>query len=322
MPKTLQIGLLLFPGCMPAGLLAFADMLHASNRRAGLALFETHFIGVHSGPVECAHSLVLQATHSLSERALDAILIPGFWAESAQHVEATLTVNADLITALARLGKRCKVWSYCVGVCLAAASGCLNGQPATVTWWLADTLRKRYPRISWQSEKNSIFNERNATASGVNGYLPIAQSLIERYVSAEIFHDLTKLMVLPRPAQSHDAFQAISLIEQPSPLLRRMHTQVERLPAEQITLVKLAQELGMSERTLARKVRDETGVAAGSYARRIKLGQVGERLTLTSAPVSTISAELGFSSDSNMRRMFKELTGFTPVQYRQRFARY
>ena len=101
-----------------------------------------------------------------------------------------------------------------------------------------------------------------------------------------------------------------------------MHAQVERLPAEQITLVKLAQELGLSERTLARKVRDETGVAAGSYARRIKLGQVGERLTLTSAPASTISAELGFSSDSNMRRMFKELTGFTPVQYRQRFARY
>jgi AraC-like DNA-binding protein len=78
----------------------------------------------------------------------------------------------------------------------------------------------------------------------------------------------------------------------------------------------------MSERTLARKVRAETGVAAGGYARRIKLGQVGERLTLTSAPVSTISAELGFSSDSNMRRMFKELTGFTPAQYRQRFARY
>ena len=99
-------------------------------------------------------------------------------------------------------------------VCLAAASGCLNGQPATVTWWLADTLRKRYPKIGWQSEQNSIFNQRNATASGVNGYLPIAQSLIERHVSAEIFRDLTKLMVLPRPAQSHDAFQAISLIEQ------------------------------------------------------------------------------------------------------------
>ncbi len=322
MPNTLQIGLVLFPNCMPAGLLAFADMLHASNQRSGLALFETHFIGVQSGPVECAHSLVLQATHSIAECALDAILIPGFWAQSAHDVEATLAANADLLTALARLDKRCKLWSYCTGVCLAAASGRLNGQPATVTWWLADNLLKRYPKVGWQSEKSSIFNERNATASGVNGYLPIAQALIERQVSADIFRDLTKLMVLPRPAQSHDAFQAISLIEQPSSLLRRMHALVEKLPAEQITVQKLAHQLGMSERTLARKVRSETGVAAASYARRIKLGQVAERLTLTSAPVSTISAELGFSSDSNMRRMFKELTAFTPAQYRQRFARY
>ena len=44
-------------------------------------------------------------------------------------------------------------------------------------------------------------------------------------------------------------------------------------------------------------------------------------LTLTSAPLSTISNELGFSSDSNLQRMFKELTRLTPMQYRQRFSR-
>lgn len=322
MPDTLQIGLLLFPGCMPAGLLAFADMLHAANRRTGLALFETRFIGLHPGPVECAHGLVLQATHGLAENPIDALLIPGFWAESPQQVETALADNAALLATLARLGKGCKVWSYCTGVCLAAASGRLNGQPATATWWLADSLLKRYPKVRWQSEKNSIFNERSATASGVNGYLPIAQSLIEQYVSAEVLRDLIKLMVLPRPAQSHDAFQAISLIGQPSPLLQRMHLLVEGLPAEQVTVQRLADELGMSERTLARKVKEETDLPVAAYARRIKLSQVGERLTLTSVPVSTISAELGFSSDSNLRRMFKEMTDLTPAQYRQRFARF
>lgn len=322
MPTTLQIGLLLYPGCMPAGLLAFADLLHAANRRTGLALFETHFVGLRPGPVECAHGLLLQATQGITEHPLDALLIAGFWAESAPQVEAALADNTELLAALAKLGKRCQLWSYCTGVCLAAASGRLSGQPATATWWLADSLLKRYPKVRWQSEKNSIFNEHNATASGVNGYLPIAQSLIERYVSAEVLRDLIRLMVLPRPAQSHDVFQAISLIGQPSPLLQRLHLLVEGLPAEQITVQRLADELGISERTLARKVREETDMPVAAYARRIKLSQVGERLSLTSAPLSTISAELGFSSDSNLRRMFKELTELTPAQYRQRFARF
>jgi len=322
MSSTLQVGLLLFPGCMPAGLLAFADLLQAANRRTGVELFATQYVGVRSGPVECAHGLVLQASHGIAERKLDAVLVPGFWAESPQQVEATLADNSELLGALSRLGKRCQVWSYCVGVCLAAASGRLDRQPATVTWWLAETLHKRYPRIHWQSEKNCIFNPHNATASGVNGYLPIAQALIERHVSAEVLRDLVKLMVLPRPAQSHDVFRTISLIGQPSALLQRLHLLVESLPAEQITVQKLADGLGLSERTLARRVRSETGAAAAAYARRIKLSQVGERLTLTSASISAISEELGFSSDSNLRRMFKELTDFTPAQYRQRFARF
>lgn len=322
MPQPLQIGLLLFPNCMPAGLLAFADLLHAANRRTGIELFATHYVGVRSGPVECAHSLVLQAAQGIAERALDALLIPGFWAESAQHVEATLATSTELLSLLARLDKRCQVWSYCVGVSLAAASGRLDGQAATATWWLADALPRRYPKVRWQSEKNCIVNPRSATASGVNGYLPIAQSLIEQHVSAEVLRDLIKLMVLPRPAQSHDAFQAISLIGQPSDLLRRLHVLVERLPAEQLTVQKLADELGLSERTLARRVSGETGTAVAAYARRIKLSQVGERLTLTSASISAISEELGFSSESNLARMFKELTDFTPAQYRQRFARF
>jgi transcriptional regulator GlxA family with amidase domain len=319
--ETLRIGLLLFPRCMPAGLLAFADLLHAANRRTGRGLFEASYVALQAGPVECAHGVTLQATASLAERALDAVLIPGFWAESAQQVDEVLAEHAPLVRALSTGNRRLQLWSYCTGVGLLAASGRLDGQPATVTWWLAEAMRQRFSRVSWQSEQSCIFNERTATASGVNGYLPIAQRLIERSVSAEVFRDLARLMVLPRPLVPHPAFQGMSLVEQSGQLLRQLHTLVERLPAEQITVQVLAGRLGMSERTLARKVAAETGQAIAGYARRIKLNQVGQRLTLTSAPVTTISAELGFSSDSNLRRMFKELTGLTPAEYRQRFGR-
>lgn len=318
----LRIGLLLFPGCMPAGLLAFADMLHAANRRTGISLFETYFVAEQSGPVDCAHGVRLAASHGLTELTLGAILIPGFWAESPQQVESTLVDSASLLASLAKLGRQCRVWSYCTGVCLAAAIGRLDGQPATATWWLADALLQRYPKVRWQYEQSCVFTERTGTASGVNGYLPLAQALIEQQVSATVFHDLNRLMVLPRPTRAHDVFQALSLIEQRSPLLRRLHSLVQGMPAEHITIGALAEELGMSERTLARKVREQTGTTAATYARRIKLSQVSERLILTSAPLKAISSELGFSSDSNLRRMFKELTELTPAQYRQRFARF
>lgn len=322
MPQPFRIGLLLFPGCMPAGLLAFADLLHAANRRAGSRLFETVYVALQAGSVECGHGLTLQAAGALQDGGYDAVLLPGFWAESAQQVEAMLTANGALVQALAKQATGCQLWSYCTGVCLLAASGRLNGQAATVTWWLAESLVQRFRKVRWQTEHDCVFNERTATASGVNGYLPIAQALIERHISPEAFRDLIRLMVLPRPAQTHSAFRAMSLIEQPDRLLRRLHGLVEQLPAEQIRVQRLAEQLGMSERTLARKVSGETGFTVAAYARCIKLNQASERLILTSTPISTISAELGFSSDSNMRRMFKELTALTPLEYRQKFGRY
>ena len=103
-------------------------------------------------------------------------------------------------------------------------------------------------------------------------------------------------------------------------LLRKLDALLEQMPAAQITVKTLAGTLGMSERTLACKVRDETGFAVGTYAMRLKLSQVGERVSLTSVLVSTISIELGFSSDSNMRCMLKELIGLTPTKYRQKFG--
>ncbi|WP_254615578.1 GlxA family transcriptional regulator [Cupriavidus basilensis] len=320
-PKPLRIGLLFFPGCMPAGLFAFSDMLHAANRRTDRPRFETHYVALRAGTVECAQGVSLHVAKAPDFTSLDAVLLPGFWAESAQQVDDTLAANASLVSALAMRPKAMPLWSYRGGVCLLAASGQLNDQAATVTWWLAEAMARRYKKVKWQCERNCIVTASTATASGVNGYLPIAEALIARHVSPEVLRDLVSLMVLARPAQPHPAFLTMSLIELSSSLLRQLHALVEQLPAEQVTVQRLAEQLRMSERTLARKVRAETGVAIAAYARCIRLNQVSDRLILTASPVSILSAELGFSSDSNMRRMFKELTSLTPLAYRQRFSR-
>lgn len=319
--KSFRIGLLLYPQCMPAGLFAFADLLHAANRRSGRTILEPVFVARQAGAVACAHGQVLHATMRLQDASLDALLVPGFWGESIIDVAGALAANAALVTALGRLPKTMVLWSYCTGVCLAAAAGRLNGSAATITWWLADAMRKHYPRVDWQTEQTCVTGPHHATASGVNGYLPIAQAFVEQRISKEAYRDLTKLMVLPRPEPAHHVFQTMSIMDLPDPLLRKLHKIAERMPAEQATVSRLASELHMTERTLARKVAAGTGLPIASYVRRIKLNQVSERLIHTSVPAATISAELGFSSDAGMRRMFKELTSLTPSQYRQAFGR-
>jgi transcriptional regulator GlxA family with amidase domain len=321
LPKAFRIGLLLYPMCMPAGLFAFADLVHGANRRAGKRLVEPVFVALTAGAVECAHGQALNAAASVLDAEVDAVLIPGFWGESPQQAQAALSANASLVDALKALPRETMMWSYCTGVCLAAATGRLNGRRATATWWLADFLGQRFPKVVWQTESTCAVDTRVATASGVTGYLPIAQAFIEKRLSKEAYGDLTKLLVLPRPERTHHAFRTINLLGQPDKLIRELHVIAEQMPASEATVSRLARELNITERTLARKVSAATGSPVASYVRRIKLNQVSERLINTSLPASSISAELGFSSDTGMRRMFKELTQLTPAQYRQAFSR-
>jgi transcriptional regulator GlxA family with amidase domain len=318
----MRIGLLLYPDCLPAGLFGAMDLLLAANLRAGKPLFEPVFVAARAGKVECAHGQQLHAAVALGETGADALLVPGFWGQSLGQATRTLDANASLITALAALPRRVQLWSYCTGVCLAAATSRLDKQLATITWWLAEFATTNFPKVRWQFERTLAFNERNATASGVNGYLPIMQALIETRLGKEAYRELTRLMVLPRPEEStHLAFHMLDLIEQQDGLLRKLHLAVEQMAASEATLACIASALHTSERTLARKVLAASGMPAAAYIRRIKLKQVSERLVYTKASATEISFELGFSSDSGMRRMFKDLTGLTPAQYRLTYGR-
>jgi transcriptional regulator GlxA family with amidase domain len=316
-----KIGLLLYPGCMPAGLFAFADLLMAANRRIGQPRFQLCWVGLDSQLVDCAQGMHLQPESGLAEAACDAVLVPGLWADSQARIIRALEDNSGLIRAVAQLPRTTELWSYCTGVCLLAQSGRLNGEPATATWWLASSLQARFPKVDWRFEQAQVANQLNVTASGVSGYLSIARALIERELGDDIYRDIARLMVLPRPEPATSVFRSIGLLENADPLLRRLHLLVERLPAQQLGVQRLADELAISARTLARKVQALTGNAVSEQVRLIKLNQAGERLTMTTDSISRISAALGYSDESSFRRTFKQVTGMTPVAYRQEFKR-
>lgn len=317
----MKIGLLLYDQCMPAGLMAFNDLLQASNRLSGKLLFETCLVGTGLKPVQCANQMVLTANSLLQDTPLDVLLVPGMWTESPSQLPELLAQHAKLIEQIRQLPDHTKVWSYCTGVCFLAESGRLRRQRATVTWWLANAMQKNYPNVNWLIDSDCVVTPKTATAAGVHGYLLLAQQLIEKSLSKPAFQEFIKLMVLPRPVQQHPAFRSFAFMEQADPLLRKLAAIVTQMPAEQITVQTLAGKLNLSERTLARKVSALTEIPVASYARQLKLHQVSEQLIWSSLPVNTISEELGYSDESNLRRQFKQATGLSPVQYRKKYAR-
>jgi len=323
---TIKIGLLVYPGCVVSGLFAFAELLEVANKRAGKTLFTTQWLGVDSKDVAISTGsktpvTTMKVEGTLSNTSIDALLVPGFWTNHQRHVERAIGAYQPLISALRKLPVTTQVWGYCTAVCFMAASGRIDHQQATATWWLADFVQSNYPSVDWSFSQTYIFEGQNRTASGLNGYLPIAQALIEEQCGQDVLRDIIELMIIPKPEKSAQPFTQIKLMELDNKLLREIYIWVEKTPATELTISVLAQHINQTERTLARKVKQATDLSLASFMRLIKLHQASELLIYSRRSINLISDALGFSDDAAFRRTFKKVSSYTPGEYRQAFQR-
>ncbi|TVV42651.1 GlxA family transcriptional regulator [Thalassolituus sp. C2-1] len=312
----MNIGLLLYPDCIPAGLFAFADLLTACNLRLGKRQFRITWLSEPGGALPVANGQTLD-TLALAANPPDALLIPGAWRDRHQVIQAS---DQALVNTLQRLPDNTQLWSYCTGVCLLARSGRLDQHNATTTWWLKDTVSQAFPQVHWSLQHSCLFDEHLATASGVNGYLPIALKLISRHCGAALAEEIRRYMVLPRPNEQNNPFQQLPLLLQQSELLRRIIQWVEQTPAQQVQTSALADHLHLTPATLARRVKQESTMTCAQLLRLIKLNQVSDQLQTSNRSISEISHMLGFVDDSSLRRSFRQLTGLTPGEYRRQFG--
>lgn len=325
--RPLSVGLVVYPRCFVSGLFAFAELLNAANRRMGAQVFEVRWVGVDGKAVPItvgtrASPMTLPVETTLEDPTLDALLLPGSWTNNKAELMAALKRQRPLVEALRRLPTERTVWGYCTAVCLLAEAGRLDGRSATSTWWLADHLQRTYPDVKWSFGQTSVFHKGDATASGVNGYLPVALSLIEQRCGPKALRDLVDLLVVPRPEAEQQPFAAFSLINIEDEVLREVVLWVEKTPASELSLGALARALHLTERTLSRRVRASTQYSAAQFMRFIKMRQASELLMYGSQPVYVISDTLGFAGDAAFRRTFKKVSSYAPSEYRRVFQRH
>ena len=76
----------------------------------------------------------------------------------------------------------------------------------------------------------------------------------------------------------------------------------------------------MSPRTLSRWCRTHLDESPADLVRRVRVDEARRLLEETDLPIKDISARTGLGDVSTMWRLFVQLLGVTPTEYRGRFA--
>src|SRR5882724_10431444 len=86
-----------------------------------------------------------------------------------------------------------------------------------------------------------------------------------------------------------------------------------------LTLADIAEQAGMSTRTLNRRVREQADTTPLQWLHRARIRQAQYLLEATDHPVDRIARQVGFSSPTAFRDHFKRIVGTGPHAYRSAF---
>ncbi len=144
---------------------------------------------------------------------------------------------------------------------------------------------------------------------------PLLTLLLERLVDQTLeprSRSLTEQMLFDILEPSPHAL----LVQRPdSDLLRPIVTALESHPGDNSSLADWAVRLGVSERTVTRAFRAETGLSFGAWQASFRAQRAALMLG-TGMPVDEVALRVGYSSASAFGAAFRRTTGLTPGHFR------
>jgi transcriptional regulator GlxA family with amidase domain len=228
----------------------------------------------------------------------------------------------EAITLLHEAHRRgIRIASICSGGArVLAASGLLDGRRVATHWSRADVLADLYPLVEVDSDVLFIDHGDVLMSAGAASGIDMCLHMIRQDFGSAVAADVARHMVMP---PQRDGGQA-PYIAHPEPgaghgsLESTMEWMNERL-VEPLTLAAIASHAGMSERSVSRKFKEQTGTSPLQWLVRQRIHHAQDLLETTDMSIEDIASHCGFGTSVAMRQHFAKHVKISPMAYRRAF---
>jgi transcriptional regulator GlxA family with amidase domain len=245
----------------------------------------------------------------------DTIMVPGCSEEAGPPGKDVL----DALRAAAARGTR--IASVCAGAFTLAATGLLDGLPATTHWAAAGALAARFPAVEVRPDVLYVDNGQFLTSAGAAAGLDLCLHMIRRDLGSAVAADTARLSVMPLEREGGQA-QFIVHDMPPAPrgsVLEPVLAWMTDNADKDVSLDAMAARCGMSQRTFSRRFREQTGTTPVQWLLRARIRRAQYLLETTEHTVERIAEQAGFGSPTAFRERFRRIVGTTPQSYRTAF---
>src|SRR5918996_4280254 len=153
--------------------------------------------------------------------------------------------------------------SSCSGAFLLAQAGILDGRTATTHWMYAEELRGRFPRVHVAAERLIIDHGDVITSGGATTFLDLALYLVERFAGRERANAAARVLLIDGARTSQLPYVTLGAVQRDhdDDLIHRAQDLIDAGLADLLRIASIANDVGLSSRTLARRFQDTLGQA-------------------------------------------------------------
>ncbi len=213
----------------------------------------------------------------------------------------------------------------CSASLLLAETGLLDGREATSHWGYQQLFERVYPKICFRAELTLCFSDaggRLVTAGGATSWHDLVLHIISRHANPAEALRIAKVYMM----KTHDEGQLpyrplVRPLPHPDSKVRDCETWLTQHYRETNAIARVVGHSRMPERTLKRRFKAATGLSFIEYLQNLRIEEAKHLLESSKRSADEISAEVGYQDPSFFRRVFRQRTGMTPIQYRRMFQR-
>ncbi len=303
-PREPRVALVAYEGVQESAIFGMQDVLNVSNRIAG------QLGGGRIAYETLRHEQFTQA------RSFDAIVLPPNLS-GARGGE-----NWDLIEWIAeRHSEGATACSACAGAFWLGHAGLLDCRPATTHWALEEEFRRAFPKAMLHPEHLIVDDHDIVTAGGVMAWVDLGLYLVRRWLGPEVLSRTCRHMLIdPKGREQRNYRSFRPRLDHGDAPIRALQRWMEKHAADDLSVPILADQAGLSVRTLQRRFSTATGLPVREYLQELRIEKARGLLERTAMPVSEICWAVGYEDTSTFSRLFRSVCGLSASDYRRRFA--
>lgn len=327
----MRVAILVVDGSLLSAIAGLSDLFWITNQAlhappegvaAGLpdrtaSLFTTAIVSADGKPLRDPQGRVISVDGAFQDLdRCDAVLATGMalGPDGLPPESASIAQGAKWMKTCHRQGAL--VGAACAGTFVLGEAGLLDGRRCTTTWWLHHAFKRRFPKARpvWGTALEE--QDRVVTTGGPLSWVDLGLHVIRRLAGAKIAKlaaDISVADSLPLPQM---IYAPRGFINSTDPLLLHAE-QIIRHASPGLTAEGLAHALGLSGRTLHRKLKALTNESPKEFITRVRIETACVLLETPGASVKQVALACGYGEETAFRRAFVQLTGMTPADYRR-----